>query len=142
MWNPKTPRNPNQKASLYMHLLTPIQLISLFIMAAVFTTRKKLVTAGWSDLPQELVISLANRPELSFEDFIAFRAVCKSWRSAVTTNFRTAGGLTHRVPFLMFPEEEEDEDVDRREFYSLTRSKIYQLELPEAKRKVCYSSLG
>jgi hypothetical protein len=43
----------------------------------------------------------------------------------------------------MFPEEEEEEeDVDRREFYSLTRSKIYQLELPEAKRKVCYSSLG
>ncbi|KAK9944571.1 hypothetical protein M0R45_010132 [Rubus argutus] len=93
--------------------------------------------ADWSDLPQDLVGSLVKRPEVSLEGFIVLAGVCKSWRLATTRTCR----LTHQVPFLMLPENE-DKDDNICEFYNFTREKIYHLDLPEAKGRRCYSSLG
>ncbi|KAK9944593.1 hypothetical protein M0R45_010154 [Rubus argutus] len=69
--------------------------------------------------------------------FIVLAGVCKSWRLATTRTCR----LTHQVPFLMLPENE-DKDDNICEFYNFTREKIYHLDLPEAKGRRCYSSLG
>ncbi|XP_070677956.1 F-box protein At2g26160-like [Malus domestica] len=92
----------------------------------------------WSSLPQELVIFIASRIAL-MEDFVVFGAVCKSWRWAATKENFTSR-LTHQVPFLMLPNPKADDAF--REFYSLTKDKIHKLNLPEAKGKVCCSSLG
>lgn len=89
-------------------------------------SRKTLTLTDWSDLPQELVISIANRIVL-MEDFTAFGAVCKSWRSAATKEIFTSR-LTHHVPFLMFRKKDA---VGMVEFYSLTRDKILKFKLPE-----------
>lgn len=59
--------------------------------------------ADWSDLPKDFVGSLVKRPEVSLEDFTALAGVCKSWRLATTKTCR----LTHQVPFLMLPENED-----------------------------------
>lgn len=102
--------------------------------------KKITLIADWSSLLQDLVISIAERQLVSLEDFVAFGAVCKSWSLAATfaaENF--TGRLTRQVPFLMFPADEKDSNI--RKFYSLTRCKIYQLDLMlEAKEKICYSA--
>lgn len=101
---------------------------------------EKVKKLNWSSLLQDLVISIAERQLVSLEDFVAFGAVCKSWSLAATLaaeNF--TGRLTRQVPFLMFPADEKDSNI--RKFYSLTRCKIYQLDLMlEAKEKICYSA--
>lgn len=102
--------------------------------------KKITLIADWSSLLQDLVISIAERQLVSLEDFVSFGAVCKSWSLAATfaaENF--TGRLTRQVPFLMFPADEKDSNI--RKFYSLTRCKIYQLDLMlEAKEKICYSA--
>ncbi|PQM33524.1 F-box protein [Prunus yedoensis var. nudiflora] len=99
--------------------------------------RKTLTVTDWSDLPQELVISIANRIVL-MEDFTAFGAVCKSWRSAATKEIFTSR-LTHQVPFLMFRKKDA---VGMLEFYSLTRDKILKFKLPEGGVQIICSCLG
>ncbi|KAL6271094.1 hypothetical protein ACE6H2_028005 [Prunus campanulata] len=99
--------------------------------------RKTLTLTDWSDLPQELVISIANRIVL-IEDFTAFGAVCKSWRSAATKEIFNSR-LTHHVPFLMFRKEDA---VGMLEFYSLTRDKILKFKLPEGGVQISCSCLG
>ncbi|KAB2637585.1 F-box protein [Pyrus ussuriensis x Pyrus communis] len=75
----------------------------------------------WSTLPHDLIASVAKRL-FTFEDFIAFGAVCKSWKSAATKeNFTTR----HQIPLLMLPEKKEKESTTTtatstvREFYNL-----------------------
>ncbi|PQQ13810.1 F-box protein [Prunus yedoensis var. nudiflora] len=99
--------------------------------------RKTLTLTDWSDLPQELVISIANRIVL-MDDFTAFGAVCKSWRSAATKEIFISR-LTHHVPFLMFRKKDA---VDMLEFYSLTRDKILKFKLPEGGFQIICSCLG
>ncbi|XP_008244732.1 PREDICTED: F-box protein At2g26160-like [Prunus mume] len=88
----------------------------------------------WSDLPQELVISIANR--IAFmEDFAAFGAVCKPWR-LVATKENFTGRLSH--PFLMLPGKD---GAAIREFYSFTKDGVQKVNLPEAEGKLlCYCS--
>ncbi|KAL6219181.1 hypothetical protein ACLB2K_012387 [Fragaria x ananassa] len=88
-----------------------------------------------ANLPQDLLVSIAQRV-VSFEDFIHFGAVCKSWSSAATKdNF----SRTQQVPWLMIPD---NEDTTIREFYDLKKDKIYKLDFPEIRGSMCYSSLG
>ncbi|CAB4291136.1 unnamed protein product [Prunus armeniaca] len=91
----------------------------------------------WSDLPQELVISIANRIVL-MEDFTAFGAVCKSWRSAATKEIFTSR-LTHQVPFIMHPVKDA---AGMLEFYSFKKDKFLMINLPEGEDEVCGSCLG
>lgn len=92
---------------------------------------------NWSDLPQHVVVCIAKHID-SFEDFIVARGVDRSWRSAaIKENF--TGQSTHQVPLLMLPDKE---DTTLREFHSLKNGKLYQLNLPDAVEKLCFSSLG
>ncbi|KAK1402017.1 hypothetical protein POM88_001626 [Heracleum sosnowskyi] len=51
---------------------------------------------NWSELPEELVSKIADNI-VAAEDFVAFRATCKPWQSAVQTN-----QCNPRVPTLFF----------------------------------------
>ncbi|KAL3498807.1 hypothetical protein ACH5RR_041539 [Cinchona calisaya] len=91
----------------------------------------------WSQLIPDLLVSIARRIQL-VEDFVAFGGVCSSWRAAATKDNFVKSWPT--VPLLMLAEEKDCED---REFYSLSRGKIWRrLSLPEAKGKKCMESRG
>ncbi|KAL8106629.1 putative F-box protein At5g55150 isoform X2 [Apium graveolens] len=125
---------------------------------------------NWTELPKDLVISVADR--LSFlEEFFQFTAVCKSWKLA--TEDHKPWWLPTRAPMLLLAEEvapgailddtelkqddtdtDEDEEEDEEEsyddgweirydslknsigssrgLYSLSSTKTYNIELPEA----------
>ncbi|KAK1271764.1 hypothetical protein QJS04_geneDACA006002 [Acorus gramineus] len=74
----------------------------------------------WSDLPKDLLFSIASRTEHLF-DYIRFGAVCKSWRSAVTVNPRP---LHLRFPLLFA--------CNRRDYflYSPFECKLHPIKLP------------
>lgn len=93
-----------------------------------------MMDADWSDLPPDLVVSIAKRI-VHLDDFAAFGAACKSWRSKATKENFT-GEFT---PILMLPMNEDD--VNPR-CYSLTKGRFNKLNMPEAKGNHCYSSLG
>ncbi|KAL6182305.1 hypothetical protein ACLB2K_043728 [Fragaria x ananassa] len=80
--------------------------------------RAKFSPANWSDLPQDLVLSIARRIG-SAQDFVTFGAVCKTWSRAFTKQ-DFLGGLTHAVPLLMLPKYSEN----TQECYNLTRGRI------------------
>ncbi|KAL6177359.1 hypothetical protein ACLB2K_048885 [Fragaria x ananassa] len=107
--------------------------------------RAKFSPANWSDLPQDLVLSIARRIG-SAQDFVTFGAVCKTWTRAFTKQ-DFLGGLTHAVPLLMLPKYTDN----TRECYNLSRGRFCRLDinLSEAKAKrmppewyYCHSSLG
>ncbi|XP_004300850.1 PREDICTED: F-box protein SKIP23-like [Fragaria vesca subsp. vesca] len=107
--------------------------------------RAKFSPANWSDLPQDLVLSIARRIG-SAQDFVTFGAVCKTWSRAFTKQ-DFLGGLTHAVPLLMLPKYSDN----TQECYNLTRGRFCRLDinLSEAKAKrmppkwyYCHSSLG
>ncbi|XP_050387428.1 F-box protein At4g00893-like [Argentina anserina] len=100
---------------------------------------KKNVVTDWSGLHQDFNSCFAEQI-VSMKDFFAFGGVCKSWRSeAIKENSNAALRLQHKVPILLPPKEYND---PIRNIYSLTKGHIYQLDLPETKSKICFSSLG
>ena len=91
----------------------------------------------WSSLLPDLLVSIATKIQL-VEDFMAFRGVCTSWRAAAHVDKFVKSWPN--VPLLMLAEKE---DSDDREFYSLSRGRIWRtLSLPEAKDKKCVESRG
>ncbi|XP_049362059.1 F-box protein At2g26160-like [Solanum verrucosum] len=83
--------------------------------------------ADWAKLPNDLIAHIANRVKV-IEDFIAFGAVCTSWRIAATKdNFDL---LSPQVPFLMLADEHDDR---YQEFYSLSKKKVSRIFLPEVR---------
>ncbi|TMW95807.1 hypothetical protein EJD97_008328 [Solanum chilense] len=89
--------------------------------------------ADWANLPNDVIAHIANRVKV-IEDFIAFGAVCTSWRIAATKdNFDL---LSPQVPFLMLADEHDDH---YQEFYSLSKKKVSRIFLPEVRGSVCLS---
>ncbi|XP_049378394.1 probable F-box protein At1g65740 [Solanum stenotomum] len=83
--------------------------------------------ADWANLPNDLIAHIANHVKV-IEDFIAFGAVCTSWRIAATKdNFDV---LSHQVPFLMMADGHDDR---YQEIYSLSKKKVSRIFLPEVR---------
>ncbi|CAI9093994.1 OLC1v1029622C1 [Oldenlandia corymbosa var. corymbosa] len=86
----------------------------------------------WSGLIHEMLVEITKHISV-VEDFMAFRGVCASWRSAAKEH-KFANALKG-VPLLMLAEKE---DSDEREFYCLSgRKTAMRIPLPEAKGRRC-----
>ncbi|OIS99849.1 f-box protein skip23, partial [Nicotiana attenuata] len=91
--------------------------------------------ANWAECPIDLITEIAKRVKV-IEDFIAFGAVCTSWRTAAPKhNFDV---LSPQVPLLMLGAK----DDDYREYYSLSKKKVLRIYLPEARGQECLPSEG
>ncbi|KAK6149040.1 hypothetical protein DH2020_016565 [Rehmannia glutinosa] len=89
--------------------------------------------ADWSKLPYDIIHKVATYL-ISIEDFLAFSAVCSSWRSV----YLTKQWHQHpQVPLLMLCD---NENSSARSFISLYRNKVYKSELPEACGRRCWGS--
>nr|CAD1838463.1 unnamed protein product [Ananas comosus var. bracteatus] len=85
---------------------------------------------GWCDLPADVLQLIAARITLH-ADYIRFRAVCSSWRSAVSSR---PCHLPPQLPFLMLPARDDPSGGSgARNFYSLTEHRTYRLEFPTHK---------
>ncbi|GLU19648.1 hypothetical protein SLE2022_358850 [Rubroshorea leprosula] len=94
--------------------------------------------ARWKELPLDVVYAISQCLE-SYDDYVRFRAVCVSWKSAVPKSPTRL--LKQPVPLLMLPFDDERETS--RSFYGILEDKVYQIELPETRGKYfCGSSDG
>ncbi|KAF9612673.1 hypothetical protein IFM89_003148 [Coptis chinensis] len=66
------------------------------------------IMRNWSDVPQELLGSIAER-FTSIEDYFRFGAVCRTWRSVIV-DLRRRHFKPKTLPWLMFTEFQEDEE--------------------------------
>ncbi|PHU28138.1 hypothetical protein BC332_00231 [Capsicum chinense] len=91
--------------------------------------------SNWTELPHDLIAHIANHVKV-IEDFIAFRAVCTSWRIAATKEDFDV--FSPQVPLLMLV----SKDDDFQEFYSLSKKKVSRIFLPEARGRECFTLGG
>lgn len=92
--------------------------------------------ADWSSLPYDIIHKVSTYL-IAIEDFLAFSAVCCSWRSVYLAKQWHPGP---QFPLLMFCDYE---NSSSRSFFSSYRNKICNSELPEAHSRRCWgSSLG
>ncbi|KAL3498855.1 hypothetical protein ACH5RR_041587 [Cinchona calisaya] len=95
--------------------------------------------ANWSRLQHDMLELIAQRLT-KIEDYVAFGAVCTSWRAAAAASENNFKGLKlwQQIPCLMLSSEDDD-----REFYSLMEQDVVaKVSLPNLKGKKCYESLG
>ena len=92
----------------------------------------------WSTIPPDLWFEIAKRLS-SYEDFAAVSGVCKSWRMASTRENLKSPPL---VPWLMLADRKNSEGKILREFFSISRSQVHKIILPEAEGKWCLTSQG
>uniref|UniRef100_A0A5B6Z6N5 Uncharacterized protein n=1 Tax=Davidia involucrata TaxID=16924 RepID=A0A5B6Z6N5_DAVIN len=87
-----------------------------------------------SSIPDDLLKLIVKRIH-SIEDYLMFRAVCRSWNSIPcgVNDFDSS----MKLPWLMLTEKE---NSDTRGFYSLSGRKIHELYLPEARGRRCWGS--
>ncbi|WMV57401.1 hypothetical protein MTR67_050786 [Solanum verrucosum] len=84
--------------------------------------------ADWSKLPNDVIAHIANHIKV-IEDFIAFGAVCTSWRIAATKdNFDV---LSPQVPLLMLQGVHHEEYYQN--IYSLSKKKVSPIFLPQVR---------
>ncbi|KAI3444324.1 hypothetical protein Pfo_000989 [Paulownia fortunei] len=91
------------------------------------------IMADWSKLPYDIIHKVAAYL-MAIEDFLAFSAVCCSWRSVYLAK---QWHQAPQVPWLMFCG---NENCSNRSFISLYRNKVYNSELPEAHGRRCWGS--
>ncbi|XAR69575.1 hypothetical protein NMG60_11001222 [Bertholletia excelsa] len=88
----------------------------------------------WSSLPYDLVFMIANRIP-AIEDFLAFSAVCHSWRSVYVNK---SWSPSPHFPWLMLCENRADES--NRAFFSFQKKRCHLLPLPQAQERRCWGS--
>lgn len=70
---------------------------------------------GWSDLPSELLITIAGNLT-EFTDHLRFRSVCSHWRSSLPSHSLR---LPRQLPWLVLP------SASSTHFYSLSEDRVY-----------------
>ncbi|KAJ3689771.1 hypothetical protein LUZ61_018935 [Rhynchospora tenuis] len=91
----------------------------------------------WANLPQEIVHLISEKVK-SIVDYVRFRAVCSSWRSA---SLAIPRHLPPQLPWLLIahvPQSKEDKGT--RLFYDLWESKMHKFRFPEISQMNCYAS--
>ncbi|XP_074289793.1 F-box protein At2g17036-like [Silene latifolia] len=96
------------------------------------------MAADWSTFPLELLEDVAFKLE-SFEDFIYFSTVCRSWNHA-SSSIKHLWRPKPVVPWLLLAENTNDNPHCVRKIYNLNNDKCYQLTLPETFRARCWGS--
>ncbi|XP_057785375.1 putative F-box protein At5g55150 [Salvia miltiorrhiza] len=89
--------------------------------------------ADWSRLPYDIIHKVSTYIT-AIEDFLAFSAVCCSWRSVYLAKQWQLGP---QIPMLMFSDYE---NSGFRSFISLCRNRVYSTELPEVRGRRCWGS--
>ncbi|KAJ7961549.1 F-box protein [Quillaja saponaria] len=93
----------------------------------------------WANLLPD-ILHIILKKLISSKDFLAsvtFGAVCTSWRSVYVQVKDVIKQLPPQVIWLMLAEERDHND--KRGFFSLAKGNTRYLQLPEAKRKFCFS---
>ncbi|XP_077247708.1 putative F-box protein At4g17565 isoform X2 [Tasmannia lanceolata] len=89
----------------------------------------------WSEVPNELLEMVLDCLPL-FIDYIWFGAVCSSWYQVTIENPHWLD-LQGQLPLMMLPDKEV---TGTRNFYSITKNKLYNIRLPEFHGKWCCGS--
>ncbi|KAJ3687857.1 hypothetical protein LUZ61_017021 [Rhynchospora tenuis] len=92
----------------------------------------------WAYLPPEIVDLISVKVKY-IVDYVRFRAVCSSWRSASCPKPRH---LPPQLPWLMFPyaEKARSKNVRTRFFYDVWESKMREIPIPETWGMTCCAS--
>ncbi|XP_017696806.2 F-box protein SKIP23-like [Phoenix dactylifera] len=96
--------------------------------------------AQWTMVPADVLQTIADFLARDIRDFIRFRAVCESWRSA-TTELRSMPSLPPQLPWLMLSFDEAF--TNTRSFYRLSDRTILNFHLPEVGgKRIVGSAVG
>ncbi|CDP12064.1 unnamed protein product [Coffea canephora] len=99
--------------------------------------------ANWCELQYDMLEVIAQHLT-KIEDYVAFGAVCTSWRAAAANKKKNFRGipLWKQIPCLMVAAKDEN-DVGDREFYSLLENEVVaKVNLPKLKGKRYLEALG
>ncbi|KAK9740558.1 hypothetical protein RND81_03G044500 [Saponaria officinalis] len=96
------------------------------------------MAADWSLLPFDIVASIALTLE-TFEDFIRFSAVCRTWNRA-SSLIKHQWRATPSVPWLLLAENTNENPNCVRKLFNISNDKFYQLSLPQTFGKRCWGS--
>ncbi|KAJ7961488.1 F-box protein [Quillaja saponaria] len=94
---------------------------------------------NWANLLPDILLLILKKLISSCEDFtgsVVFGEVCTSWRSIYIQGKDLIKQLPPQVIWLMLAEEE---DTNKRGFFSLAKGNTRYLQLPEAQGKFCFS---
>ncbi|KDP43716.1 hypothetical protein JCGZ_22343 [Jatropha curcas] len=83
----------------------------------------------WSDLPEDLLASIANRLEDPL-DSVRFRSVCSSWRSSSPMR-KAFPDFSVKFPFPISPNDNNDPYRQRQGYFALSKSKVYVIQPPQ-----------
>ncbi|KAK9670063.1 hypothetical protein RND81_13G174400 [Saponaria officinalis] len=92
----------------------------------------------WSLLPLDIIGDIALKLE-TFEDFIRFSAVCRSWNQA-SSLIKHQWSAKSPLPWLLLPENTHDNPNCVRKCFNISNNKCYQLNLPQTFGKRCWGS--
>ncbi|KAK9670060.1 hypothetical protein RND81_13G174100 [Saponaria officinalis] len=92
----------------------------------------------WSLPPLDVIGDIALKLE-TFEDFIRFSAVCRSWNQA-SSLIKHQWSAKSPLPWLLLPENSHENPNCVRKCFNITNNKCYQLNLPQTFGKRCWGS--
>ncbi|KAK9741941.1 hypothetical protein RND81_03G138700 [Saponaria officinalis] len=97
------------------------------------------MAVDWSSLSVDLVCTIALNLE-TFEDFIYFSAVCRSWNHA-SSLIKHQWKASPVVPWLLLAQNTNEDQKSVRNIFNLENIKCYKFNLPEMVEARCWGSV-